>query len=432
MLIHATRRWPTAVDSHLWPYALRYANDMWNNLPNHKATNTTPMEKFANTKVTFNPTHTHTFGCPVYVLDNELQQGHKIDKWSERARVGIFLGYSPQHARSVSLVLSLTSGLTSPQFHAKYDDNFQTLHASFGDIPPDSKWQKVCGFIRDKPKTEPTATLPPKKKDSGPYQVQNADPSTREDPSSTPQMPKIEGGAGDHLGSYNDPVTGLRRSARIAEPEDTFLQHMEQQNSQFVAFEAIDYLERDPSGDLHPLLTYQAKVSKNPDHFYWHHAIRQPDAKEFIQAAVKEVEGHTKNGLWQLVHKSKVPQGTLIAPGVWSLVRKRRNIQMESAISLRRLQANKRRELLGNLFSSYSMARHTISPYPCPHQQVAFSTNRLRNGIHPSSTGNRYVYADSERVHRGFNRRSRLRPQDNEESVRPETGWLSVEQTPRC
>jgi hypothetical protein len=27
MLIHASKRWPTAIDTHLWPYALRMAND---------------------------------------------------------------------------------------------------------------------------------------------------------------------------------------------------------------------------------------------------------------------------------------------------------------------------------------------------------------------------------------------------------------------
>jgi hypothetical protein len=146
MLIHAIRRWPTAINTHLWSLALRYANDMHMHAPMRNG-GKTPIERFSDTKVWWNPHHSHTFGCPVYVLDNELQAGKKIPKWNERARVGIFIGHSPEHARTVSLVLSLSSGLTSPQFHCQYDDTFQTVKRSFGNDPPVSKWQKACGFI---------------------------------------------------------------------------------------------------------------------------------------------------------------------------------------------------------------------------------------------------------------------------------------------
>ena len=99
---------------------------------------------------------------------------------------------------------------------------------------------------------------------------------------------------------------------------------MEDRDPQFVAYEAINYRERDASGDLHPQFAFQAKINKNPDHFYWHQAMKQPDAKEFQKAALKEITGQTKSGLFKLVTKSSVPKGTLIAPGVWSMLRKRR------------------------------------------------------------------------------------------------------------
>ena len=91
-----------------------------------------------------------------------------------------------------------------------------------------------------------------------------------------------------------------------------------------MAYEAINYLERDASGDMHPQFAFQAKINKNPDHFYWHQAMKQPDAKEFQKAALKENTDHTKNGLFKLVAKSTVPNDTLIAPRVWSMLRKRR------------------------------------------------------------------------------------------------------------
>ena len=50
----------------------------------------------------------HHFGCPVYVVDGDLQANkgsHK--KWVDRARAGVNLGFSPQHSKSVALILSL-------------------------------------------------------------------------------------------------------------------------------------------------------------------------------------------------------------------------------------------------------------------------------------------------------------------------------------
>ena len=74
MLIHANRRWPDAITTNLWPYAIRMANDAINATPNFNLENSaTPIEVVAKTKIASNPKHWHHFGCPVYVLDNDLQ-----------------------------------------------------------------------------------------------------------------------------------------------------------------------------------------------------------------------------------------------------------------------------------------------------------------------------------------------------------------------
>jgi len=145
MLIHAHKRWATAIDTHLWPYALRMANDILNNAPDIKR-GQPPLQLFTGTQVSMNPKHWYHFGCPVYVLDDSLQAGKKIDKWSERRRIGIYLGQSPQHGRTVGLVLSLETGLTSPQFHITMDTSFHTLRTAFGGHPPTSQWQAKCHF----------------------------------------------------------------------------------------------------------------------------------------------------------------------------------------------------------------------------------------------------------------------------------------------
>jgi hypothetical protein len=86
----------------------------------------------------------------MYVLDKDLQAGHKIDKWSERARIGIYLVQSPQHAKNVALVLSATTGLTSPQFHCKADPTFQTMRKRFGNHNIITAWQHSCHFLHGK------------------------------------------------------------------------------------------------------------------------------------------------------------------------------------------------------------------------------------------------------------------------------------------
>jgi hypothetical protein len=147
MLIHAHRRWPMAITANLWPYALRAANDAINSSP-MLSDNRIPVEVFSGVKAAFNPNHSYPFGCPVYVLRNELQSGKAVNKWQERSRVGIYLGQSPQHARTVALVLSMETGLASPQFHVVMDPTFQTMREAFGAKLPTSQWQEKCHFGR--------------------------------------------------------------------------------------------------------------------------------------------------------------------------------------------------------------------------------------------------------------------------------------------
>jgi len=82
---------------------------------------------FTGVPVAPNARHCHTFGCPAYVLDRRMQARMKMPKWAKRSRVGVYLGPSWAHAKSVGLVLSLTTGLVSPQFHVKYDDAFESV-----------------------------------------------------------------------------------------------------------------------------------------------------------------------------------------------------------------------------------------------------------------------------------------------------------------
>ena len=327
-LIHAMRRWPSAITTNLWPHALRYANDMHMYAPQVDG-KASPMELFSGSKFRWSHYNCHTFGSPVYVLDNEIQAGQKVNKWSERARVGIFLGHSPEHAQAVSLVLSLTSGLTSPQFHCKYDDSFQTVKTSFRDSPPISKWQRVCGFVQgieqepisDKPKNR-TQRRRAHQQQQARTQIgapegapEGASQGTDDGFGPAPIIDPFAPPSSNH-GSIID-QDGRRRSTRNRRTPSSLRDF--DVNCAIFTLQSISPLVAEDYGAIHAL-----SASADPDTMYWHQAMREPDRDLFYKAAEKEIEDHTRNGLWRAVPRSSVPEGTPIGRGVWAMKRKRK------------------------------------------------------------------------------------------------------------
>jgi hypothetical protein len=58
------------------------------------------------------------------------------------------------------------------------------------------------------------------------------------------------------------------------------------------------------------------------DIMYLNQALRQPDAKEFVNAVIKEINGHVENKHWELVSWDTVPDDAQIVPSVWSMRQK--------------------------------------------------------------------------------------------------------------
>jgi hypothetical protein len=117
--------------------------DILNNTPN-KYEKVSRTENFAKTEVWPNLHHHHHFGVPVYMLDNKAQAGFKLNKWVAKARIGIYLGKSPRHSRSIALVLNPQTGHVSPQFHVKFDDVFETVKGVTDELH--GRWKVLCGF----------------------------------------------------------------------------------------------------------------------------------------------------------------------------------------------------------------------------------------------------------------------------------------------
>ena len=144
-LAHSMHRWPPSITAKcispiLWPFALKYANDILNNL-RFDSQCLSPVMKYAQVKISKPYIHDlHTFGCPAFVLDGPLQAGQKTPKWKERAITGVYLGRSPQHAGNVNLILNWRTGDVSPQFHVVFDDDFTTVDSIALDSEPDN-WQ---------------------------------------------------------------------------------------------------------------------------------------------------------------------------------------------------------------------------------------------------------------------------------------------------
>ena len=126
ILIHAAIYWPEQVAPELWPQAIEYAVWVYNRLP--RSHGYSPLEIFAQTKMDHEELRrAKVWGCPVYVLEPKLQDGKKVPKWAKRARRGRFVGFSSRHSSVVGMILNLSTGKISPQYHVVYDELFQTV-----------------------------------------------------------------------------------------------------------------------------------------------------------------------------------------------------------------------------------------------------------------------------------------------------------------
>ena len=359
MIIHAHRRWPSAITTNLWPYAVRMANDMLNATPSLKwKDGQTPSSKFHRSPVSANPKHWQHFGCPVYVLERNLQTAGGIHhKWSEKAKVGIYLGRSPQHAQSVALVLSLRTGLVSPQFHVSFDTTFQTMKSSFGGQPPASLWQVKAGFEESQGATETSGEIlgpEPRVAQPGPSLAPpegDIEPATGRDPEGDPEAEahheitwepawdEVENAgenAPTNVSVADEANQTTRASKRNRRPVQRLLEAMASQvyypgasthvNGELFSLQAMfpeDMHTDNTEFDAHPLNAFAA--TSDPDTMYYHEAMKAPDRKEFIQAMQEEITGQLENEVYSPILRSEVPEGATILPAVWSMKRKRKS-----------------------------------------------------------------------------------------------------------
>jgi len=372
MILHAARRWPEAVTANLWPFAIRYANDIANVAPSLNHDNVSPIELFSQVEVAPKLKHAHTFGSPVYVLDSALQSGKGIfPKWKHRARIGAYLGVSPRHSRQVALVLSLETGHVSPQFHCLFDDLCEMLRPSAGNPRALSRWQVKTGFVQTSvndfaaPETiindevefdrvdhdlpsivqdqndetnEQADNLPP------PSPTHAAEPSLQRPGVQSPVNHRNESRFHQH-GDVQQPYIRETRSGRVPKPI--------QKLSLCVPWDVCYDHSTDLTESMEDPIAFAA--SSNPDILHLQDAMKADDHKKFKKAMAEEVKSHEDNDHWELIKRDQVPHDTPILPAVWAFRRKRRIATQEIYKWKARLNLHGGKQELGvNYWETYS------------------------------------------------------------------------------
>lgn len=206
----------------------------------------------------------HVWGQPIFVLKPEFHGMVKPPKWDKRATKGLYLGRSPKHSGTVALVLNLSTGHITPQYHVVFDDGFETVR---GDPPPTDLplWARLAGL---KPADDLHGRFLPQEF----HPAMTYEGVTIESPQE-PELIAMMSAIGD--------VEGAKMLCAFA-------------------------------------------ASSSPDILYVDEALRAEDKEQFLQAMVKEIQGHEKRGHWKMVRSTDLAPDTRVFPAVWAMRRKRR------------------------------------------------------------------------------------------------------------
>jgi hypothetical protein len=395
MLLYANHKWPTMLSPSLWPYALRAAAEVENSVPLIKG-ELSPIELFTGVQVAPKLTHFHSLFCPVYVLDNKLQGGKSIPKWQTRSRLGINLGPSPNHSRSIALVLNPRTGHVSPQYHVKQDDFFETVSGKVTDFDsPEPIWKRLAGLddlapklgkakgkttkafpsirpVREPPiQAGPTGVVPPIEPPIPPDEVGNLHvppqpipPINNPIPEPLPTVPQAQVRQAPPPTAYPSSPARVTRSGRVVKDSTRYTQSVKQRDQNLVAWEVLtdndDSISQYPQQEEWDIQQQMEDpmafaTHSDPDTMYMHQAMKQPDKAEWLKAMDQEVNDHVAKGHWKLVPLAKVPKGVKVLDAVWAMRRKRKIMTGEIYKWKARLNAHGGQQVKGvNYWETYA------------------------------------------------------------------------------
>ncbi len=131
------------VDTMFWPFAIKAMAKRMNALHVDNDGNNPKLLIYGADLEIIPIKNFHTLFFPIYVLDHRLHSagGPGPLKWEPRSRIGVYLGHSPFHARSVALVFNPKTARVSPQYHIIFDDDFTTVpYMDQGEVSPN--WEE--------------------------------------------------------------------------------------------------------------------------------------------------------------------------------------------------------------------------------------------------------------------------------------------------
>ena len=76
----------------------------------------------------------------MHVLARHLAEDQPLYKWRYKSTPEVYSVMSPIHMIKVVLVLRLSIGRLSPQFHVAFDPSFITINGRYGGLAPPSYW----------------------------------------------------------------------------------------------------------------------------------------------------------------------------------------------------------------------------------------------------------------------------------------------------
>ena len=66
----------------------------------------------------------------------------------------------------------------------------------------------------------------------------------------------------------------------------------------------------------HPIALHAEMMD---DIMYYHQAIKQYDAQDFINSIIEKVNSHVKAKCWKLIKHTEVPAGIDVLPSIWAM-----------------------------------------------------------------------------------------------------------------
>jgi hypothetical protein len=271
----------------------------------------------------------------VFALQNTLASGKSLPRWSPCARLGLNLGPSPMHARNGYLVLNLITGCVSSQYHCRFDNFFKTTRHRGPDVSGTFCWQQLAGLDCTTaillevstptpnsvmyPETPSEGDVPPEELPFAPpvfnvtlddYSVSDGDSQVSENV--RPSCQSRASHQAEGVTPVKTPVTAgtsqcgrvCTMSQRMAESIAQGVHHVARQSTMVKTDEDLFHdTHLDLQEHMRNPIAFHTKMMG--DIMYLQQVLRQPDAKEFVQAVVKEVNGHVDSNNWNSRNKMK-------------------------------------------------------------------------------------------------------------------------------